>query len=129
MKISKTVGLVAALVVLLVAGTAVAAWAALRDDETEKTGACGVATYQLTVERDDTGPEVSLELTSAAPGEVWDVTVSQDDETLFEGQRTTDEDGEVDLDVPATGDGEGLFTATATPQAGGDTCEVEVRRG
>ncbi|MCW2773943.1 MAG: hypothetical protein JWN91_2269 [Nocardioides sp.] len=122
----KTVlAIVVAMVVLVVAGGAV--WALSGDDETSATGTCGGATYEMSAENDDAGLEVTFELQSAAPGETWNVVVEQDDVSVLEGDRQTDEDAELDVDVTVNEDDGTSFTVTATPQ-NGDPCVATLER-
>ena len=118
---------VAAVVVATALG--LGAWTAFgAGDETWTRATCGDRSTELSVEPDDGGLEVSFELQSAAPGEVWDVVLEQGGTTLLEGQRQTDEDAELDLDAPADEDGSDEFTATATPADGGDPCTATLTR-
>ncbi len=71
------------------------------DAERSTSGVCGAATYELAVEEEDGRTEATFELQSSAPGETWDIVVTQDGTPILRGSRLTDEDGEVDLDVPA----------------------------
>lgn len=117
--------LVAALVVVLVAG---GAWALTNgDDETTVRGTCDPASYEMSVESDDEGLEVTYELQSSAPGETWLVLVEQGGTSLLEGERQTDEDAELDLDVLAREDGADDFTVTATPEQG-EPCVATLTR-
>lgn len=115
---------------IVVAGGVTAGAVALTgDDEVRERGTCAATTHELTVERDDDtdGLEVSVELQSAGPGEVWRLDVRQGDAELFAGERTTDEDGEVDLDLPAAErDGDVFTVEYAGPD--GEPCAVTVRR-
>jgi hypothetical protein len=117
--------IVAAVVVLVVAGGAV--WALSGDDGTSATGTCGGATYEMSAENDDAGLEVTFELQSAAPGETWNVVVEQDGVSVLEGDRQTDEDAELDVDVTVNEDDGTGFTVTATPQ-NGDPCVATLDR-
>jgi hypothetical protein len=121
------IGIVA--VVLLAAGVGTAL-ALQDDDERNARGGCGNATYELTAEADDGGLEVNFELQSAAPGETWDVVVEQDGTPLWQGERITDDEGELDIDVFADEDRGGEFTASATARgvAGAEPCEARVTR-
>jgi hypothetical protein len=122
--------LIAAAVVVLI-GTGVGTVLALQgDDEQGARGTCSAAPYEFTVESEDSGLEVNFELQSAGPGETWDVVVEQNGTPLWRGERVTDEDGELDVDVFADEDRGGEFTATATPKdvAGAEPCEARVTR-
>lgn len=114
-----------AVVLALVAGSA---WALMRGDaESIARGTCGPASYELTVENDDEGLEVTYELQSSAPGESWLVLVEQGGTTLLEGERLTDEDAELDVDALGREDGADDFTVTATPDQG-EPCVATLTR-
>jgi hypothetical protein len=85
-------------------------------------GTCGGATWEISAEDEDGGTEVGAELQSAGPGEEWQVEVLRDDTSLLDGARTTDEDGEIDVDAYSTGNpGDATWTVTFTP-ADGEPC-------
>lgn len=114
-----------ALVLVLVAGSA---WALMRgDDESTARGTCDATSYALSVENDDEGLEVTYELQSSAPGETWLVLVEQGDTTLLEGERMTDEDAELDVDVLAREDGADDFTVTVSSDQG-EPCVATLTR-
>jgi hypothetical protein len=124
MKKTVVVALGAVLLVLIGGG----AWALTRgDDEAVKTGTCAANSYELNVEKDDGALEVSYELQSSAPDETWTVVVKQGDTTLLDGERRTDTDAELDLDVIADENGDDTFTVTATPEAG-EPCVATLAR-
>ena len=71
---------------------------------------------------EDGATEVGAELQSAGPGEVWDVEMLRGDASLLSGERTTDEDGEIDVDAYASGNpGDATYEVTFTP-ADGEPC-------
>lgn len=113
---------VAAVLVVVTAGAATAGWLLTRGDAGTDRGACGGATWELSVERQDGGHEASFELQSAAPGETWSVVVEQDGNRLLSSERTTDEDREIDVDVLVDPDGSDAVTAAATYD--GQTCSA-----
>jgi hypothetical protein len=117
---------IAAVTVVVVAVVGLGSWAAFGgDDEAQVRGTCGSATYTLSRDNDDDGLEVAFELQSSAPGEVWDISILQGDTPILTGQRTTDEDAELDVDAPAA-DAAGLeFTVTAIDAAGNE-CRVSL---
>ncbi|MEI5675652.1 MULTISPECIES: hypothetical protein [Nocardioides] len=122
----KAVLAVAAVAVLVAVG--LGAWLALGgDDETSVRDTCGGNAYELAVEDEDGQVEVTFELQAANAGETWQVLVEQGDRTLLDGSRTTDEDAELDVDVPANGDDGDEFTVTATPE-GGEPCVARLTR-
>jgi hypothetical protein len=114
--------------VLAVVGVGAGTWMAFADDdETTERGACAGTAYELNVGKDDGGLELEYELQSSGPGEVWVVQVTQGGQTVLEGERTTDEDGELDLDVAVDEDGARDFAVTATPRDG-EPCTAETTR-
>ena len=92
------------------------------DTQTTERGTCGGATWELSAEAEDDGTEVGAELQSAGPGEVWQVELTRDGTSLLSGERTTDEDGEVDVDAHTSGSpGDATYVVTFTP-ADGEPC-------
>jgi hypothetical protein len=126
----KKIVIIAVTAVVLLAVGIGTAFALRGDDEQNARGACGNATYEFTAESEDGDLEVTFELQSAAPGETWDVVVEQDGTPVWQGERITDNDGELDVDVFADEDRGGEFTATATPRgvAGAEPCNAKVTR-
>lgn len=115
------IGGAAAAAVVVGLGTWWAVDAAVESQTTER-GTCGGATWELSAEGEDGGTEVSAELQSAGPGEEWQVELIADDTSLLTGARTTDEDGEIDLDAYTSGNpGDATYTVTFTP-ADGEPC-------
>ena len=90
--------------------------------QTPQRGTCWGATWELSAEGEDGGTEVSAELQSSGPGEAWQVDLLRDDSSLLAGTRTTDEDGEIDVDAFSTGNpGDATYAVTFTP-ADGEPC-------
>ena len=116
----------AGLAVLILAGIGVSAWLLLREDEVNDRGTCAGASYEFTAEKDDGALEVSFELQSGGPGENWDFVLLQDGDPLLDGTRTTDEDGELDIDAIADEDARS-FEITATPESG-EPCTATLDR-
>ncbi|MCD4535492.1 hypothetical protein LRP67_15485 [Nocardioides sp. cx-169] len=124
--------LIAIGVVVVVAAVVIGGWLILRDDAgrdgtTRERGDCGPVSYELTVERDDGQLEVSYELTSESPDETWRIVVEQGDTVLLEGERRTDSDAELDVEVAGDEDGSDTFIVTATP-ASGEVCVARLTR-
>lgn len=126
----KKIVLIAIAAVVIVGAVGVGAAVALRGDDAEAArGDCGTATYELEAESDDEGLEVTFELQSAGPGETWQVDIEQDGTPLWTGERATDDEGELDVDVLADEDGGDELTAVAEPADGsGEACTVSVTR-
>ena len=103
-------------------------WAVDRSVEAQTTerGSCGSATWELSAEAEDGGTEVSAELQSSGPDETWDVELTRDDTSLLTGTRTTDQDGEIDIDAFSSGNpGDATWTVTFTP-ADGEPCTADL---
>ena len=115
--------------VIVAATVGVGAWAAFGagDDETSQRGTCADIAYQLSVEDDDGGLELSFELQDTAPAQTWMVVVMQGDRVVMQGERMTDEDAELDLDTPVARDGASDFTVTGTPEQG-EPCVATLTR-
>lgn len=124
----KKVVAAAAVGAVVVAGLGTGAALAFGSDgETTERGTCAGTAYELNVDEDDGGLELEFELQAPRPGETWQVLVQQGDTTVLEGERTTDEDAELDLDAPVDPDGPQQFTVTATPGQG-DECVATLTR-
>lgn len=116
MKKAVLAGVIAVVVLVVAAGGAW--WALDRDTETTQRGSCTNATYELSAEDEDGGVEVTFEVQSAAPGETWQVVIEQDGTEIYSGNRLSDEDAEIDVDVTVSAEDGSSFTATATPENG-----------
>ena len=120
------IAVAAVVVIALVAG---GAWLLFSDgdDEQSARGTCGNTTHELALENDDNGLELTFELQSGAPGETWNVVIEQDGRSVLSGDRQTDEDAELDVDV-LVDEGDGTsFTVTATPE-NGEACTASIER-
>lgn len=119
---------VAAVLVVVTAGAATAGWLLDRDDEVVDRTSCAGVLHELSVEQEDGddggGREASYELQSSA-GETWSVLVEQDGQALLDAERTTDDEGELDLDVPVADETGHELTVTAERE--GRSCAVAVR--
>lgn len=93
--------------------------------EATERGACGSAFWEFTVEPEDGGTEVSVELQSSGPGEAWEVSLQRAGTTLLSDTRTTDGDGEIDVDAFSSADAEATYSVTLTP-ADGEPCTASI---
>lgn len=117
------VALAVAAVITIVGG---AFWLT-RDQESEKFGDCAGTAHQLSVESEDGNLEASFELQANQPGEDWYVRLMQDGDVLVEGPRTTDEDGEIEVDAYAKdNDGSDEFTVEFSRADFEDNCSVSL---
>lgn len=112
---------------VLIIGVAVAGWLLMRDDEQTSQGVCNNRAYELSVEPSDGQLEVSFELQSMAPDEVWTVQIEQDGQVILQGDWTTDTDAEIDVDTYAQPEDGNEFTVGASNEAG-DVCAAVLRR-
>jgi hypothetical protein len=120
---TKIGGLAVAVLVIAAAVVAVVWWQT-DDAEARDAGSCDGASFVLESEREDNATEVSFEVQASEPGQTWQVEITQGDDVLTEGTRTTDEDAEIDVDAYATEGASGDITATATQ--GSQTCTATV---
>ena len=100
--------------------------AATAETESAERGTCAGATWELSAEQEDGGTEVDAELQSAGPGEEWEVELTRDGTVLLTGTRTTDEDGEIDLDVFSSGAPGGATYAVTFAPIDGEPCTAEL---
>jgi len=115
-------------VLILTATAAVALWQ--RDGEAEARGTCeasAAAFAELSVEPDDGALEVSAEIDGLGPGDVWQVRLVQGEVSLIDGERTADDEGEIDLDAVAREAAGDTFVFEATGQNAA-ACRVSVER-
>ncbi|MCW2791832.1 MAG: hypothetical protein JWO76_930 [Nocardioides sp.] len=125
-KLAVVVVAAVAVVIAIGAGT----WLAMAgDDEAFTSGKCDSSSYRLEVDKENDAHEVSFEVQSTAPGETWQIAVEHDGTSLLEGERQTDEDAEIDVDVivPDLAEGD-VVTATATPASDGAACTATLTR-
>ncbi|MBC9735268.1 hypothetical protein [Nocardioides marmotae] len=117
---------VGVLVAIAVASAAVWYFIFAEEHETSAQEDCSDAIARLSVGDDDRndGLEVDYELTSTGAEQIWIITIDRDGDSLFEGNRTVDEDGELGVEVTTPDRDGGRFTATATPASGGAECTV-----
>jgi hypothetical protein len=65
--------------------------------DVERRGACGAGSYEFSVDREDGGLEVSVDVDRVAPGSRWRVTMRHDGNRFY--RNVLRADGEGDLDV------------------------------
>ena len=116
---TKIAGLAVAILVVIAAAASLVWWQS-SDAEARDAGSCDDASFVLESEHEDNATEVSFEVQSTEPGQTWRVEITQGDDVLTEGSRTTDEEAEIDVDAYATEGASGDITATATQ--GSQTC-------
>ncbi len=127
--IRSTRGLIIAVVVLIAAAAAaVVFWQRGGEAAARETCPAGAATSaEISVEPDDGAVEVSAEIDGAEPGQIWRVRLEQGEATLLDGERTVDDDGEIELDALAEEAAGDRFAFEASSQTG-LACGVSVER-
>ena len=96
-RFARTTALTAAGAVIAVPTAVLAAGPASAGAEVDRHGDCGGGRYELSVDREGAGYEVSVDLDHVAPGSRWKVVVRHDGNRFF--SRTIRADHEGDLDV------------------------------
>jgi hypothetical protein len=123
----KKVALASVATTAVIGAAAVGGWFVLSDgDEATTRGICGAASYELSLEEEDGGLEATYELQSTAPGESWDVVVDQDGVTILQGERQTDADGELEVDVPVAENADEIAVSVTLDD--GTPCAAAVSR-
>jgi hypothetical protein len=126
---SRTAVAGAGVAALLAVGVPLAV-AAPASADTEKRGSCsGSARFDYEVEKDDGRFEVSFEVDSDVVGQQWRLRLFHDGQRYASVLRTTDRDGEADVerDRPNT-TGEDSFRARAVNARTGEICRVTIVR-
>lgn len=108
--------------VIAVAAAAVPVAAA--DVEREKRGSCtGSSRWELSLEKEFGRIEASLELDTTRSGRTWDVVIRQNGAAFVDGRRTTDREGEIDIErVRTDRSGTDTFRFRAVNRANGEVC-------
>lgn len=93
--------------------------------DVERSGTCAGAVYKLSVEREDGGLEVDVDLDKARVGSSWRVTLRHNGKVVTSKVRKADREGEIDLDVRRRDrSGTDAFRLTVRP-GGGTSCSVK----
>ena len=96
--------------------------------DVDRVGACGTGTYELSVDREGRGFEVSVDLDGLAPGSTWRVVVRQDGKRIANVVRTAERDGDLDVERFARNTaGKDTFRFTAKRVGGSASCGATVR--
>jgi hypothetical protein len=75
-----------------------AASPASADTEVDRYGSCGGGRYEFSVDREDGGYEVSVDLDNIAAGSRWKVVMRHDGNRFFKRTITADNEGDLDVD-------------------------------
>jgi hypothetical protein len=119
----------AGLTTVVLATVAPFALASPASADVEKRGTCAGARYDFDVDRDEGRFEVSFEVDSNVRGQEWRLVLFHDGERVFRDVRTTDREGEVDVERnrPDTA-GADTFRAKAVKLGNGRSCSVTITR-
>jgi len=96
--------------------------------DVDRRGTCGGGVYELSVDREAGGYEVSVDLDRVATTSRWTITMRQDGSRYFRGTRHADHEGDVDVERlrPNTAGGD-VFTFRAKKVGGTATCSAKIR--
>jgi hypothetical protein len=97
--------------------------------DTEKHGSCGRGHFELDVDRERGGYDVSFDIDGVRPGSDWRVRLTHDGKLVTKRVRHADREGEVELDRwrPDT-KGKDVFRVKATNIHSGASCKATIRR-
>lgn len=112
--------------VLLAVPTAVLVSAPAHAD-VERHGTCGGGQYELTVDREGGGFEVSADLDNVKPGTKWKVVLRHDGDRFFKKTLRADHEGDLDVERwRANTGGKDTFKFRATRANGSATCSATI---
>lgn len=120
---------IATLLVLPATALAATAVPAVADPgDAERHGRCGGGVYELSVDREDGGYEVGVDLDRVAPGSRWTVAVRHDGTRVAKVTRTADREGDLDVDlVRRDTAGSDTFAFTAHRVGGTQKCSARLK--
>ena len=89
----------------------------------DKTGTCGGARYELSVDRDNGRFEVEADIDNARAGSKWRITLRHDGKRFYNQVRTADREGDISVDRhrPNTA-GKDVFKLRVKRVGGGAAC-------
>lgn len=117
----------AAAATLAVAMPTAALVAAPAQADTERQERCAGGIVELSVDREAGRWEVDAQVDNMSAGQRWRIVLKQDGRRYFRDVRTTDREGELDVDRRrADTSGRDTFRMKATRLSDGTTCRVAV---
>ena len=66
--------------------------------DVDRYGSCGAGQYEFSVDREDGGYEVSVDLDFIEPGSQWKAVLRHDGKRFFKRTITADHEGDLDVD-------------------------------
>jgi len=121
-------GLAATGIMAVVAMTALAAPAAAAGVEREARGACsGTSRWKLELDKEHGFIEVDLDIDTTVSGRKWKVRMWHNERRFVKTVRTTDHEGEIDLDrVRTDRSGTDTFRFRTIDKVNGEVCEGQL---
>lgn len=95
---NKRIAALSTAAVLAVPASAVAFAAAPAHADVDRNGRCGSGTYELSVDREDRGFEVGVDLDRLPVGSKWRVKIWHDGKRVANVVRTADREGDVEVE-------------------------------
>jgi len=91
--------------------------------DVERYGSCGGGQYDFSVDRENRGYEVSVDLDNVEPGSRWKVVMRHDGDRFFKRTLTADNEGDLDVDRRrGNTSGKDTFTFRAVRADGSASC-------
>lgn len=91
--------------------------------DVDRYGSCGGGTYEFSVDREDGGYEVSVDVDRVAPGSRWKVVLRHDGNRFYKRTLTADNEGDLDVDrLRNNTGGNDRFKFRATRAKGSASC-------
>lgn len=126
MTLRRPIATVAAAALMAVPATTLVAAPASADG---KSGRCGGAQFQLSVEKDDGRFEVEADIDDAAPGSRWRIVLRHDGQRFFKDVRRADGDGDISVDRNRRDTaGRDVFRLTVKRVGSDGSCTHVIRR-
>jgi hypothetical protein len=98
--------------------------------DSERQVACAGGRLELSIDREGNGWEVDAGVDNVAAGQKWRLVVKHDGNRAFKGVRTTDNEGDADIDRWRKDTaGKDTFSDKAVRLSDGTTCRVGVTVG
>lgn len=118
---------VATLTLLALPATAIAATAVPASADAERHGRCGAGVYELSVDREGRGYEISVDLDRVAPGSRWTIALRHDGKRYAKVTRTADREGDLDVErFRRNTSGTDTFAFTAKRVGGNQKCSARI---
>lgn len=113
---------------VLAVPTAASAIPVRAEVERDKEGRCtSTSTYELNLEKEGRWIDVDLDIDTRRAGQKWKVKVTHEGKTVYNKTRTTDREGEFDVDKYVKNTrGKDKVTFKATNRSTGEVCSASL---